>query len=282
MTRPADIELILKETRQQLKQASDTPGLDAQVLLAHVLGKSRAWILTHPEFELAPEQTGKLKDGVKRLVSGEPLPYVLGHWEFFGLDFIVTPDVLIPRPETELLVEVALKWLEKHPSRRRAVDVGTGSGCIAVSLAVHTPELQIVATDISVAALEVARRNAKLHHVDDQITFVQCDLLPERTLRFDLLCANLPYIPTETLMNLSVYQSEPSLALEGGPQGLTLIRRLLQNGSDRLASGGLILLEIEASQGESAAAEARANLPAASIEVMADLAGRDRLLKIEC
>jgi release factor glutamine methyltransferase len=282
MTRPADIERILKETRQQLKQTSDTPGLDAQVLLAHVLGKSRAWILTHPEFELAPEQSRKLEAGVKRLVSGEPLPYVLGHWEFFGLDFIVTPDVLIPRPETELLVEVALKWLEKHPSRRRAADVGTGSGCIAVALAVHTPELQMVATDISAAALQVARRNAKKHHVEDRITFVQGDLFPEDTPRFDMICANLPYIPTESLKKLSVYQSEPSLALEGGPQGLALIRRLLQSGSDRLATSGLMLLEIEASQGESAAAEARANLPAASIEVMADLAGRDRVLKIEC
>jgi release factor glutamine methyltransferase len=282
MTRPADIERILKETHQQLKQTSNTPGLDAQVLLAHVLGKSRAWILTHPEFELKPEQTGKLEEGVKRLVSGEPLPYVLGHWEFFGLDFIITPDVLIPRPETELLVEVALKWLKKHPSQRRAADIGTGSGCIAVSLAVHTPELQIFATDISATALQVAQHNAKKHHVEDRITFMQCDLLPEKTPHFDLICANLPYIPTETLKKLSVYQSEPSLALEGGPQGLALIRRLLQSGSDRLTSGGLMLLEIEASQGESAAAEARANLPAASIGVMADLAGRDRLLKIEC
>jgi len=281
MTNPADIKRALKETRQRLNHTSDTPGLDTQVLLAHVLQKSRAWVLTHPEFELTLEQSRELEEGVERLVSGEPLPYLLGHWEFFGLDFTVTHDVLIPRPETELLVETALKWLERNPARRRAADVGAGSGCIAVSLAVHAPALHIVATDISGAALQVARRNAIKHQADARISFVQCDLLPQNDQRFDLICANLPYIPTETLKKLSVYQSEPSLALEGGPQGLTLIRRLLQSAVDRLAGGGMLLLEIEASQRESAAAEARANLPSASIELLSDLAGRDRLLKIE-
>jgi release factor glutamine methyltransferase len=281
MTRPAVIERTLKETRQRLENTSDTPGLDAQVLLAHVLKQPRTWILAHPQFELTPEQRREIEASIKRLLDGEPLPYVLGHWEFYGLDFIVTPDVLIPRPETELLVETAQKWLESNPAPRRAADIGTGCGCIAISMAVHTPDLHILATDISAAALQVAQRNAIKHQVDSSISFAQCDLFPPNRQTFDLICANLPYIPSEILKNLSVYQSEPSLALEGGPQGLTPIRRLLQNAAERLTGGGLMLLEIEASQGEPAAAEARANLPSASIEVLADLAGRDRLLKIE-
>ncbi len=146
-----------------------------------------------------------MDNSLARLELGESFPYVLGHWEFFGLDFEVTPDVLIPRPETELLVEKAIAWLQESPVRRRVADVGTGSGAIAVSIAVNVPDARVLATDISHKALEVARKNAIKFDVSNQIDFVQCDLLPPHIaslateLHFDLICANLPYIPTATL-----------------------------------------------------------------------------------
>lgn len=186
---------------------------------------------------------------VQRLERGEPLPYVLGHWEFFGLDFDLTPEVLIPRPETELLVERAIPWLQSSSQRRSIADIGTGCGCIAVSIAKHISSGHILATDISSAALEVARRNANKHHVENQIEFIECDILPKSfsdERRFDLICANLPYIPTGKLRNLPIYGREPALALDGGDDGLDLFRRLLAIAPKRLAPGGRILLEIEA------------------------------------
>jgi len=138
----------------------DTPDLDTQVLLAHLTGKPRTWLAAHPESPLSDPQLAAVEEAVSRLEAGEPLPYILGHWEFFSLDFEVTPDVLIPRPETELLVEQAIMWLQSQPvtaqSFLRAADVGTGSGCISVALAHHVPDLRVLATDLSLAALEVA------------------------------------------------------------------------------------------------------------------------------
>ena len=238
-------------------------------------------MLAHPEAELSPEAEGRLQAALGRLESGESLPYVLGHWEFYGLDFSLSTDVLIPRPETELLVEQALNWLKAHPQRRRAADIGSGSGCIAVTTAVHMPDLHMLATDISLAALKIARRNAVNHHVAERIDFLASDLLPAVAARFDLVCANLPYIPNEKLKSLKVYRSEPSLALAGGTDGLDLIRRLLFSVPSRLAPGGLLLLEIEASQGEAACRLAGQALPGAEVRLFQDLAGRDRLVQVE-
>lgn len=212
---------------------------------------------------------------------GEPLPYVLGQWEFFGLGFLVTPDVLIPRPETELLVEGAISWLRDHPDRRSAADIGTGSGCIAISLAVHVRDLQVWAGDISQAALEVAKMNARQHEVEKRITFAQSDLLSGTKEPFDLVCANLPYIPTETLRRLPVYGREPDLALDGGSTGIFQIRRLIQETRAKLSPGGKLLLEIEARQGGEASQIAREAFPEARIQVIPDLAGHDRLLIVE-
>jgi release factor glutamine methyltransferase len=275
--------------RQQLEPYSDTASLDAQVLLAHLLEKPRAWVLAHPEVQLSSDQEQSLTQALERLQNGEPLPYVLGDWEFFGLSFQVNPAVLIPRPETELLVEQALKALQARPlllstasQQLCLADIGTGSGCIAISLAYHLPEIQILATDISNAALKVARLNACRHQVSDRTLFLQADLLdaiaPIPT--FHLICANLPYIPSAALANLPVFKREPSLALDGGPDGLKWIDRLLHAARSRLAPGGLLLLEIEASQGQSASALARRVFPAASIRLMPDLAGRDRLVSL--
>ena len=250
-------------------------------MLAHVLGVSRAWVLAHPEAELSSDAQSRLQKALERLKNGEPLPYVLGNWEFYGLDFTLSPQVLIPRPETELLVEQALNWLQTHPQRRKAVDIGSGSGCIAISTAVHVTDLSMLAIDISLPALKIARRNAVRHHVAERIDFLACDLIPPVQTRFDLICANLPYIPDEVLKTLKVYRSEPSLALAGGPDGLDLIRRLLYNAGAILSPGGLILLEIEASQGESACHLARQALPQAEVRLLQDLAGRDRLIWVE-
>jgi release factor glutamine methyltransferase len=277
--------------RQQLEPYSESATLDAQVLLAHLLGKPRAWVLAHPEAVFSGEQEGALEQALRRLQHGEPLPYVLGEWEFFGLSFQVTPVVLIPRPETELLVEQALQWLGARPKvlanasqRLCLADIGTGSGCIAVALASRLPGIQLLATDISEAALQVARHNAWRHQAADRLHFLQADLLDAiaPTSAFHLLCANLPYIPHETLTSLPIFKQEPTLATDGGADGLQWIDRLLHAARSRLAPGGLLLLEIEASsQGQSVPALARQAFPAASIRLLTDLAGRDRLVSIQ-
>lgn len=268
----------------RLASTSDTPALDAQVLLANILGHQRAWVLAHPDARLSPGKARALEHAITRLEDGEPLPYVLGRWEFFGLSFIVTPAVLIPRPETELLVEQALAWLQAHPECRRAADVGTGSGCIAVSLTVNVPGVQFIATDISRPALAVARQNAAAHGVTERIGFIQADLLSacrRASIPFDLICANLPYIPSQTLVNLRVARWEPGPALDGGPDGLELVRRLLIQAAARVAPGGLLLAEIEATQGAFALALGRTVFPGADVRVLPDLAGRERLLRIQ-
>ena len=261
----------------------DTPELDAQVLLAHVLGHVRTWLLAHPELELSAPQLDSVEAAVSRLEAGEPLPYLLGHWEFYGLDFNVTPAVLIPRHETELLVEKAIAWLKASTERRTVADVGTGSGAIAVTIAMNVPDARVLATDISPAALEVARSNAEKFNVQDRIDFMECDLLPTLNVErstFNAIFANLPYIPTETLRRLPVFETEPALALDGGTDGLDLIRRLLSIAPRWLAPGGRILLEIEASQGMQVLSLAYDLFSEAEIHLHRDLAGHDRLLEI--
>ncbi len=247
-------------------------------------------MLAHPETSLDPQAFSVLENLIQRLEHGEPLPYVLGHWEFFGLDFDLTPDVLIPRPETELLVEHAVAWLQASPERRSVADVGTGSGCIAVAIAVNVPDARLVATDISPKALEVARRNALKHNVADRIDFIECDILPQSDLplggrqragAFDLICANLPYIPTQKLRKLPVYGREPTLALDGGKDGLDPFRKLLRLAPDWLAPGGRLLLEIESSRGAAALSLAYDAFTAGEMHLHRDLAGQDRLLEIQ-
>lgn len=266
----------------RLASISDSPALDASVLLAHILNQPRSWVIAHPELSLAAQQQNILNESVSRLENGEPLPYILGHWEFFGLQFEVTPDVLIPRPETELLVERAIAWLRESSNRKYAADVGTGSGIIAISLAVNLPDIHVLATDLSPEALQVAKRNAERHHVHGRIQFFECDLLPEHAHRhIDLLCANLPYIPTATLHDLPVYKKEPALALDGGADGFALIRRLMQRASEYLSSETLMLFEIEATLGKQALSLANEILPETTARLHQDSAGRDRLLEIK-
>ena len=275
------ITQILQESTETLAQVSETPALDVQTLLAHILGKPRSWLLTHPEDYLSSQALFTFQKDITLLVEGIPLPYVLGRWEFYGLEFIVTPDALIPRPETELLVEQALTWLSNKSNRRLGADLGTGSGCIAVALAKHVRDLSIIATDISAQALSVARSNTIQHQVSDRVHCLQADLFPPVDCQFDLICANLPYIPTGTLRTLKIYRKEPSLALEGGVDGLDLIRRFLNRAPALISPGGLILVEIEASQGLQAGSLAHQVFPNAEIRVLVDLAGHNRLVAIQ-
>lgn len=271
----------LNLARQPVDKDSAAPdSLDLQVLLAHVLGKTRSWVLAHPEAKLESGQVEQLNDLLARLAKGVPLPYLIGRQEFFGLEFKVNPAVLIPRPETELLVENALAWLQRRPDRRLAADVGSGSGCITVSLAKYVPDLRVIAVDSSRQALNVARQNAVRHQVDRQIHFVQGDLLSAARGPFDLVCANLPYIPIGALKTAAVARYEPHQALDGGPDGLYFIRHLIADAPRWLAPGGLMLLEMQFDQGESISRLAQIYLSGAQVKVLPDLAGLPRLVEI--
>ena len=279
----SQISDTLTDLHQRFKPVSDTPLLDAQVLVAFVLGQSRSWLLAHPEFVLSIAQLKIIFQYTDRIVSGEPLPYILGKWEFYGLEFKITPDTLIPRPETEILVEHALAFCKLKNRDMLIIDAGTGSGCIAVSLAVHLPGTAgaILAGDISLPALLIAGENARKHHVEKRINFLVCDLLPPLVGTVDILCANLPYIPSGRLPAVKPSRHEPVLALNGGPDGLALVSRILKDTTGRMSGGGLILLEIDPVSGRSVLALARECYPDAQIRLVPDLAGHDRMLRIQ-
>lgn len=285
----------LSEITLRIKGLSETPFLDAQVLLSHLTGKDRSWVLAHPEMELDKQQKEILIFTLEQLESGVPLPYIIGNWEFYGLELIVSKDVLIPRPETELLVEKALDWLNENPQRRRLIDMGTGSGCIAVALSMNIPDLVVKAVDISENALKIARQNAEKFNVADRIQFISEDLWGgknwegkfsftsqnDRTSEgADLITANLPYIPTGLLHGLDVYGREPDLALDGGFDGLIKIRDFLKFAPLYLKPGGLVLMELEASHGLESLVLAKENFPEAEIHLFKDLSGLDRVLEI--
>jgi len=274
------IQDILTQINAVISQHTETPALDAQVLVAHFLEKPRSWVLAHPEAHINNHQYNKIIQGMHRLEYSEPLPYVIGHWEFFGLDFHLTPDVLIPRPETELLVENGITWLRNHPNQHNAIDVGTGSGCIGIALAKNIPDLQVLMADISPGALNVAWINADKHGLLDRLEFKQADLMGGIEGHFNLICANLPYIPNPMLRNLSVAEREPRLALDGGLSGTELISRLLDQSRSHLAPGGKIILEIESSQGVEVRSMASSFYPASHLELLKDLSGNDRCIEI--
>ncbi|MDX1436899.1 MAG: peptide chain release factor N(5)-glutamine methyltransferase [Anaerolineales bacterium] len=276
----ANLGRLDRELCDRFSQYSETAALDSKVLLAFILKQPKSWVVAHPEYTLEPHEMASLSEAVTRLDRATPLPYVLGAWEFYGHTFKISPAVLIPRPETELLVERAVRWLERRPDRRRAADIGTGCGCIAVSLAKSIPDLQVIATDISFASLEIAQENIHRHHASGRIKLVQSDLLNSLEERLDLICANLPYIPSETLRSLPVAAHEPWTALDGGPDGMAVINRLMESLSASILPGGLVLLEIEARQGQIALDSARSFFPGAAVGLSQDLAGLDRLISI--
>ena len=253
----------------------------AQALLAYVTGRGRAWLLAHPEEVLAPQDAERFAILLKRAAEGEPLAYLVGEREFYGFPFSVTPDVLVPRPETEALVDVALEWISARGlAAPRVVDVGTGSGAIAVTLALKLPAAQIIAVDISWEALLIAQINAVRHSVAERLALVLGDLLEALIGPFDVILANLPYVSQAELEALEVGRWEPRIALNGGADGLHLVRRLIDQAPKRLVRGGLLALEIGAEQGPPVIALCRAVFPQAEIAILPDLAGHDRIVRV--
>jgi release factor glutamine methyltransferase len=232
---------------------ADRARQDAEILLLDLLGKRKAWLMAHSEEELSGEQVTHYFKLIERRFNGEPIQYITGRAEFYGLPFRVTPDVLIPRPETEHLVEQALAFAARFQAPR-IVDVGTGSGAIAIALAHHLPNTAITAIDISAAALAIASRNAELNGVADRVRFVEGDLLgPVAGEQFDIVVSNPPYVPLadRASLDVEVRDHEPALALFAGGDGLDIYRRLIPAAFAALVSGGFVALEI--GYGQSAA-----------------------------
>jgi release factor glutamine methyltransferase len=276
-------EALAQATTRLQNESVESPRLDAELLLAHVLGVNRAALFTWPDHPLTPKELTSYRALVGRRAEREPLAYIVGHREFFGLDLAVNPYVLIPRPETELLVEHALRLARHIAVPQRIADVGAGSGAIAVALAVHLPEALIYALDDSPESLAVTAKNATSHSVVERIRCLHGDLLEPLPELVDLITANLPYVATAEWEELlpEIREYEPRAALDGGPDGLAPIRRLLATAASYLTLKGAILLEIGASQGLAATALARQHLPQARVQLFQDYADLDRLVVIE-
>jgi release factor glutamine methyltransferase len=248
--------------------------LDAETLLLHVLGKNKAWLLAHQEEEISGDRAARYHTLVERRYAGEPIQYITGQQEFYGLPFRVTPNVLIPRPETEHLVEKVLS-LTVCFQLLRIVDVGTGSGAIAVALAHLLPHAEITALDISAAALDEARANAEGNRVPDRVRFVESDLLAAvATRKFEIVVSNPPYVPATDRESLSVEvrEHEPGLALFAGNDGLDVYRRLIPAAFAVLESGGFLVMEIGYAQSQPIA-ELMTQAGFEEIEFVPDLQG---------
>jgi release factor glutamine methyltransferase len=254
-----NIRSALTEAAQHLCDTSN-PRLDAETLLMHVLKRERSYLYAHPEFELACGELTRYYDAVSQRAQGVPLQYITRHQEFWGLDFKVTPAVLIPRPETEHSVEAVLD-LAKELETPRIVDIGTGSGCIAIALASELPKAEIYAVDISADALPVAKENAQRLGFAERISFVQSDLLAEYSDHaeyFDIVVSNPPYVGSNEpdKAQREVREHEPSIAVFGGPTGLEVYGRLIPQAQAALKHGGWLVMEI----GYSTEAQIRAML----------------------
>jgi release factor glutamine methyltransferase len=263
----------------------DEAATESELILREVLGLDRAQLHLCAMELTSLEVSEKLESILARRVRREPLAYIFGHWSFFGLDFIVTPDVLIPRPETEGLVEIAAAWCKRNRENRpfpAVVDVGAGSGAISIALAKECDLKYVMATESSPQALEVAARNVEKHGLRARVKLLRGDLLEPVDGPLDLVISNLPYIPTGRLPHLQPeVHKEPRQALDGGADGLDIIKRLLMQAQDKLAHGGMVLLEIDEDQGEPLKAFSKALSPNCEISVEKDLAGLDRYFLLE-
>jgi len=281
-------EAIEQATQSLILANQDNAKLDAQVLLSHVLHVERSYLYTYPEQVLTLEQIQLFRDLIERRSQGEPVAYLVGHKEFYGLDFLVDKRVLIPRPETELLVDVALNVCRKLLDAGQVpviADIGTGSGIIPVTLAVLEPRLPCVyACDVSFDALDVASVNCHRHHVEERVRLLQGDLLAPLPEPVDIVTANLPYIGTDELEDIppDVKAYEPHLALFSGPLGLDLILRFFQSiqQSQKLKAGASLLLEIGYRQMDALTSILRDTLPQATLTFTKDLAGWNRVLQV--
>jgi len=271
------LKLTLSHARQMLAaNNTEDASLKCELLLRHALKLSRAELYLDMARELSPEKETEFWQMVRRHRNGEPTAYITGHREFYGIDFHVDCRVLIPRPESELLVTKALALMREHAAATIA-EIGTGCGAIAISLALSLPEAKIYATDISAPALEVALFNCEKHGLARRVCLLQGDMLAPLPEPVNLIIANLPYVRASELDATSF---EPMLALNGGRDGLDKIRRLCRQLSDRLLPGGHLLLEIGQGQRKAVTAFLRSLFPSAEIEVTPDLSGIDRVLSL--
>ncbi|MFN3653324.1 MAG: peptide chain release factor N(5)-glutamine methyltransferase [Armatimonadota bacterium] len=270
----------LQAGQERLARAGvESPRLDASLLVAHVLQRDRTFLLGHPEESLAPDQALELEELLRRREAREPLPYLLGSWEFLGLRFRVGPGVLIPRPETEVLVETVAARLS---GRVRVLDVGAGSGCIGIGLATLLPEAEVVLLEAAAQASELAWENAAIHDVTDRVAVVT-GAFPEAAAllgQFDAVVSNPPYIPSEEVDRLApeLVRYEPRLALDGGADGLDVLRALATVSPSLLHPGGLLALEVMAGQAEQVADLLRAANAWTEPEQIHDLAGIPRVV----
>ncbi|MFH0951630.1 MAG: peptide chain release factor N(5)-glutamine methyltransferase [Patescibacteria group bacterium] len=288
------IAKALAQASVKLKTAGNTsPQLDAELLLGFVLAKSRTEIIAHPEEILIKQQLIGFNKLINRLIRSEPVAYLTGHKEFYDLDFIVNKNVLIPRPETELLVEQSLKiFNHKLPTisyEPIIADIGTGSGCLAITLKKYFPQAKVWASDISGTALAVARKNARRHKVN--ILFKRGDLLDPFFLsgtpralaqgpKFDLIVANLPYLTPDQLMNKTI-RAEPRTALLGGHDGLSVYQKLFKQIKIYRQTEARLLLEIDPAQAIKIKKLLRSEFPKRKIDIRKDLAGRNRVVIVE-
>ncbi len=282
------MELLNAATNRLREAGVENPRLDAELLLAEATGRTRAELLARAEQALDPPTRRRFLRLALRRAAREPLQYLLGKWEFYGRSFFLSPAVLVPRPETEVVVEACLEKL--FPGEGRwAADVGTGSGVIALTLALERPELRVIATDTDQEALEIAALNAEKHGARERVHFARGDLtapvprcLPDEVRGLDLLVSNPPYVPTGRLCGLQpeVSRFEPRRALDGGPDGLSVIRRLIPSAGPLLLPGGWLVLEIGGDQAARVAELIRrtGEFEPRSIEVRADAAGKDRVI----
>lgn len=256
----------------------DAP-LECELLLRHALNLSRTQLYLDLDHELRPKQEEAFWHLIKRRLDSEPTAYITGHREFYGLDFYVDRRVLIPRPESELLVETALGLAQNHPLVTIA-EVGTGCGAIAISLALSLPEAKIYATDISAAALEVAVVNCQKHGVVDKVHLLHGNMLDPLPEPVDLIIANLPYVKQSELARMGSARFEPRLALDGGSDGTERIRQLCRQVGGKLQPSGFLLLEIGQGQKRAVTAFLHTLFPNGKIEVMPDLSGIDRVVSL--
>jgi len=280
---------VLTRGRRALIQAGqDSDRLDTQVLLEHVLGIDRAILYAHPEREVTAEQEQQFFSMIEQRIHGEPIAYIIGHEEFYGLDFLVDKRVLIPRPETEMLVENALRLVRKRLDARQTplvADIGTGSGAIPITLVVEEPRLPYVyAVDISLNALAVAQQNCQRNSVEQRVHLLHGDLLTPLPEPVDMLIANLPYVGTDEVdvMTRDVLDYEPHQALFSGPDGLDLLQRFFEQvrTSEKLKLHGVMLLEIGYRQRELLTKLLTRIFPDATVTFQKDYAGWDRMLQV--
>ena len=280
----AILRSVIQDTHQKLEAAGIPDArLEAEVLVMNVMRMPRQSIFSAQETEVSGQQQTALDAFLERRLDREPLAYILGQREFYGINVILTPAVLIPRPETEGLVEHALfmAMMGMESTELVIADVGTGSGAIAVNLAIHLPAAKIYAVDVDDAVLDVAAYNVRAHGVADRVSLAIGDLLDAVPEPVDLIVANLPYIPTERIPTLQPeVQQEPVLALDGGADGLDLVRRLLTQADSKLKDHGIILLELDPEQVPVVQKLALEHFPEGSTSVEKDLAGMDRILAI--